>query len=166
MAYEEDDGKAGPISDFPSMGPELEPEARNVLNAIDDLIANMSRSYDRGKALEQVIAVLRALRGPDNQNGPIKRLMTAQIRHVAFPKSGHRFGDAIDDEPVTEELIQQIRTTRKFGDMRWSPNDVQEHFFWSAIKAVRALGLVKYGHVPEAKLASAITRQQIEEDKQ
>lgn len=71
-------------------------------------------------------AVLRALRGPDNENHVLKERTTAHVRHAAFPRHGTRLGSTYAGLVIK----------------RGHPG-ADQHFLSSVRKAAEVLGILK-----------------------
>lgn len=100
------------------------PTLRESLDAIAKIIMHSNTT--------EIAHVLRAMRGPDNENGNWKQVTTVPIRYTAFGDVGGVFGNCWYEKWGTESQ-NAIAEALGSGQLK--------HFGYAIRRAARALGL-------------------------
>lgn len=84
---------------------------------------------------ENVATVLRALRGPDDQDEEVKHETTMKIRHAAMGyEAGQLFGQAVDGR-----VSNKVLTAKQIG----GTYPALPHFVWTTRRAADILGILE-----------------------
>lgn len=119
--------------------------ARRVREALDkiDAVINEARSGYGGIPTEvgaRVVAVLRMLRGPDEEDDQLKEQTTGKIRKVALPINGRMFG-ILSYYPLHPMISEAKMKTEGQG----------AHFVQGMLRAALALGIEVMPDPPQDK---------------